>query len=55
MSKTVDDSRSRYEIKQYLKKKKINDLRVGKYFLNRTYKALTLKENMDKLDYFKIK
>lgn len=28
-------------------KQQSNDLGAGKYFLNQTYKALTLKENME--------
>ena len=38
-----------------LEKQKINNLGVGKYFLNRIHKALTLKESTDILDYIKIK
>lgn len=50
-------AQNRFQIryKQFFWKNKINDLGVGKHFLNKTYKALILKENMEKLDYIAIK
>lgn len=43
------------ELLEYSVEEWLHDLSIRKYFLNRIQKILTIKEKVDKLDYFKIK